>query len=222
MVKPTRKLTARRQRKGMKENRPQVAIVDLKDHILGRAASIIAKQLLQGKKVTVVRCDEANIVGCENRNKVKYLNYLRKKHQTNPKKGPFHHRSPADYVTRVVRAMLPRRTKRGMSAIRRLVAYEGIPTNIARKGQRLVIPKALRQKRLAAGRKFTVLGEMCQHIGWKYKSIVDKNETERKERAARRFAKMEPTRQLWKRAQKEGLKKVNKKNIAILEKFALL
>ena len=32
-------------------------IVDAKDHMLGRLASVVAKQLLNGRKVVVVRCD---------------------------------------------------------------------------------------------------------------------------------------------------------------------
>lgn len=45
-------------------------IVDGKGHLLGRLASVIAKEILNGQKVTVVRCEEVNVSGSFFRNKV--------------------------------------------------------------------------------------------------------------------------------------------------------
>ena len=38
-------------------------MVDGKGHLLGRLASIVAKQLLNGQKIVVVRCEQLNISG---------------------------------------------------------------------------------------------------------------------------------------------------------------
>ena len=38
-------------------------IVDGRDHLLGRLASVVAKELLSGQKVVIVRCDEMVISG---------------------------------------------------------------------------------------------------------------------------------------------------------------
>lgn len=46
-------------------------IVDGKGHLLGRLASTLAKQILNGQKVTVVRCEEINVSGSFFRNKVR-------------------------------------------------------------------------------------------------------------------------------------------------------
>lgn len=43
-------------------SRPQV-VIDGKGHLLGRLASIVAKQLLSGQKIVVVRCEALNISG---------------------------------------------------------------------------------------------------------------------------------------------------------------
>ena len=45
-------------------------IIDGKGHLLGRLASIISKQILNGQKIVVVRCEEINISGSFFRNKV--------------------------------------------------------------------------------------------------------------------------------------------------------
>lgn len=38
-------------------------VIDARGHLLGRLASVIAKQLLGGKKIVVVRCEEILISG---------------------------------------------------------------------------------------------------------------------------------------------------------------
>lgn len=219
MVLPSRTVANRRVRKNASKHRPEIIVIDLKDHVLGRAASIVAKQLLLGKKITVVRCEKLTIAGSEIRNKIRYLNFLRKRKLSNPKLGPFHHRSPSDVFLRTVRSMLPRYTKRGQHALRHLVAYEGIPTNVARTGGRAVIPKAERHYCYRSERAYTVLGEMCKHVGWKYSDIVEKLETARKEKSARHHVKTQKVRDAWKSARKTAMTKMPKKNVEVLKKF---
>ena len=219
---PSRKNVDRSLRKKAKAHRPNITIIDLKNHVLGRAAAIVAKQLLLGRKITVVRTDEVNISGKEIRNKIKYAHFLRKRHLSNPKKGPFHKRSPSDVFCRVVRGMLPFRTKRGHAALRRLVAYEGVPMNVANKGTRMVIPKALSGKRLKSERSRTVLGDMLTKMGWKYQPVVQKLEAARKEKAARFHKRTEKVRATWKKARSDAVKKMNKDNVAVLKKFGAL
>lgn len=50
---------------------PHSQLVDGKGHLLGRLASILAKEILSGQKVTVVRCEEINVSGSFFRNKVR-------------------------------------------------------------------------------------------------------------------------------------------------------
>ena len=44
-------------------NSANIHTSDGKGHLLGRLASIVAKQLLNGQKITVVRCEQLNISG---------------------------------------------------------------------------------------------------------------------------------------------------------------
>lgn len=77
-------------------------IIDGKGHLMGRLASVCAKQLLLGKKIVVVRCEEIIVSGSLTRNKVKYAQFIKKRMNTNPNKGPFHFRSPARMLWRTV------------------------------------------------------------------------------------------------------------------------
>lgn len=50
-------------------------VIDGKDHLLGRLAAVVAKQLLNGQKVTVVRCEQLNLPGPLFEAKCKYLKH---------------------------------------------------------------------------------------------------------------------------------------------------
>jgi large subunit ribosomal protein L13Ae len=46
----------------------KLVVVDTRGHLLGRLASLIAKELLMGQHVVCVRCEEINISGTFMRN----------------------------------------------------------------------------------------------------------------------------------------------------------
>lgn len=128
-------------------------IIDGKDHLLGRLAATLAKQLLLGQKIVVVRCESINISGNFHRSKLKYLAFLRKRCNVKPTRGPFHFRAPSKILWRTVRGMLPHKTARGMAALKRLKAFDGIPHPYDLK-KRMVLPSAIRQVALKPRRKY--------------------------------------------------------------------
>merc|ERR1719164_197447 len=65
-----------------------VVVVDCKNHLLGRLCSTIAKELLNGQHVVLVRCEEAVVSGSLIRRKFEMLRWMNKKMLTNPRKGP--------------------------------------------------------------------------------------------------------------------------------------
>ncbi|XP_065721880.2 large ribosomal subunit protein uL13 isoform X2 [Drosophila suzukii] len=81
----------------------RTVVIDGRGHLLGRLASVVAKYLLQGGKVAVVRCEELNLSGHFYRNKIKFLAYLRKRCNVNPARGPFHFRAPSRIFYKAVR-----------------------------------------------------------------------------------------------------------------------
>jgi len=97
-----------------------VKIIDGNGHLMGRLAATVAKCLLQGQKVVVVRAEGLVISGNFYRNKLKIMEYLRKRHLTKPSRGPFHGRSPSKMFKHVIRGMLPHKTDRGQAAFNSL------------------------------------------------------------------------------------------------------
>jgi len=152
--------------------------------LLGRLASIVAKQLLSGQRVVVVRTEELNIAGSFYRAKLKYNAFLRKRSATNPSKSSTKHfKAPARIFWRTVRGMLPHKTARGAEALNRLKAFEGVPAPFDRL-KRMVVPAALRVLWLKPGRKYTSVGRLSHEVGWKYQAIVAELEGKRKEESA--------------------------------------
>ncbi|KAI9180446.1 hypothetical protein LWI29_019157 [Acer saccharum] len=157
-------------------------VVDARHHMLGRLASVLAKELLNGQKVVVVRCEEICMSGGLVRQKMKYMRFLRKRMNTKPSHGPIHFRAPAKILWRTIRGMIPHKTKRGAAALARLKTYEGIPPPYD-KIKRMVIPDALKVLRLQKGHKYCLLGRLSSEVGWNHFDTIKELEKKRKERA---------------------------------------
>jgi len=158
-------------------------VIDGKGHLLGRLASIIAKQALNGQKIVVVRCELINVSGSFFRMKLRYHAFLHKKHLVNPKKnGPFHFRAPSRVLYKAVRGMIPHKTSRGAAALERIKLFEGMPSPYDRQ-KKLVVPAALRTLRLKPGRKFCTIKRLSHEVGWHGRDVVDRLEEKRKVKA---------------------------------------
>merc|ERR1711868_316933 len=51
-------------------------VIDARGHLLGRLASTVAKTILQGQRVVVLRCEGIVISGSFYRNKLKYFSFV--------------------------------------------------------------------------------------------------------------------------------------------------
>ncbi|KAJ3339212.1 60S ribosomal protein L13A [Gonapodya sp. JEL0774] len=178
-------------------------VVDAKGHLLGRLASIVAKQLLNGQSIVLVRCEDINMSGSFFRNKLKYLSFLNKQAVSKGERGPFHLRSPSKIFWRTVRGMVPHKTARGAAALDRLKVFEGVPPPYD-KVHRMVIPAALRVLRLKPGRKYTVLKRLSTEMGWKYQGIVEQLEEKRKARGKVVYDKKKEKKAAVARVEKTG------------------
>merc|ERR1712192_57083 len=105
-----------------------------------------------------------NMSGNFYRNKLKYLDFLKKRCNVKPSRGPFHFRAPSKIFRRTVRGMTPHKTECGKDALKRLQTFEGVP------------PPYDRQK---LGRRFCSLGRLGHEVGWKYQDIVAALEVKR-------------------------------------------
>jgi large subunit ribosomal protein L13Ae len=109
---------------------------------------------------------------------VKFWAFLRKRTNTNPKKGPIHFRSPCKILWRIVRGMIPHKKARGAAAMARLKVFDGMPAPYDTK-KKMVVPQALRITRLKPKRPFTTVGHLAEEVGYKQLEVVQKLEAKR-------------------------------------------
>jgi len=195
----------------------KTVIIDGKGHIMGRLAATIAKQLLEGQKIVLVRVEELVISGSLQKNKFQFQSFLAKTCNTNPRRGAKHYRTPSKMFWRTVRGMLPHKTKRGAHALSLLKIHEGIPAPYDKK-KRLVVPQALSVVRWDPQTKHTVLGELAKTVGWKYHNVVARLEVKRTARASQWFEKKKTLQALVRIAEKKAapeVKELQQKLIAL-------
>jgi len=138
-------------------------VIDGRNAIMGRVASIVAKLAIQGREVYVVNVESILISGNRRTAITRYKKFLEVGSVVNPEHGPIHFRRPDNIFTRTVRGMLPWREPKGKEAFHRLRAYHGCPEEL--KGMKpMEIPKAMATKPPAF---YITLGDLAKELGWK-------------------------------------------------------
>ncbi len=103
---------------------PAVTVVDASGLILGRAASLIAKRLLNGEHIVVVNAEKAVVTG--SRKQVLDF-YTAARARGSVRSGPHFPRYPDRIFRRTVRGMVPHLKTRGKEAMERLQVHIGVP-----------------------------------------------------------------------------------------------
>ncbi|KAL7719624.1 60S ribosomal protein L13 [Entamoeba marina] len=194
-------------------------VIDCHGHVLGRVASVVAKNLLLGKKFVLVRCEDMQVCGTLKMRLTQWALFKRKRVLTNPQRGAFHLRSPADMIKRCVRGMLPKNCARGKLALRNLKTFVGCPAPYD-KMKKSSIPSAAAIFSFNPTRKRTLMGTLASSVGWKYADIVARDEAIRKDKASKYFAKKQVTLKAVKEAKDKILADEKyKEKVAILKQF---
>ncbi len=142
--------------------RAPLIVVDVDDSVLGRAASKIAKMLLEGNRVVVLNSEKAIITGKPRSIVDDYKNRHQIKTATNPRRGPFTQKQPDRLVRRTVRGMLPIKKSSGKAAFKRLMAYIGVPDEFAEM-EAIKIPEASSGTKV---RRFVKVERISNEFGW--------------------------------------------------------
>jgi len=164
----------------------KTVVIDCRGHLMGRVAALAAKEMLSGQRIVFVRAEEMNISGSLQRNVLLHSHTIKKRMNTNHRRGPFHFSAPSRFLYFAIRGMIPYKTTRGKNAMNNIKIYEGVPPKY-QNVKKLVIPGALATIRLKPGRKFTRLGDLCGKFGWAHGALIAKLEAKRKVQGAAYF-----------------------------------
>lgn len=101
----------------------EATLIDGEGAVLGRLASTLASESLDGEKMVVVNTENAVISG----EKSDVVDDYRGKVERSVDRGPFHPRRPEGIAKRAVRGMLPYKKQRGKDALSRIRFYVDVP-----------------------------------------------------------------------------------------------
>ena len=101
-----------------------MVVIDIDNQIVGKAASVIAKRLLNGDEIIVVNAEKAVITGKKD---FIFNRYKECVDRGSVRKGPHYPKMPDRIFRRTVRGMLPVKQAKGKDAYKRLKVYIEIP-----------------------------------------------------------------------------------------------
>lgn len=102
-------------------------MIDASGLVLGRAASVIAKRLLQGESIVVINSEKAVVTG--SRAQVLAF-YTAARARGSLRSGPHFPRYPDRIFRRTVRGMVPHQKTRGKEAMDRIEVHIGVPASL--------------------------------------------------------------------------------------------
>ncbi len=141
----------------------KMIIIDAEKNILGRMASKAAKELLKGEEeVVIVNAEKAIITGSPEKTVEKYKGRMKLRDPANPKRSRKNSRRPDLFVKRIIRGMIPYKSRNGTQAYRRLKVYMNVPKEYEGKAE-----KISESKSITSDYKYIEVGKLCKRLGWK-------------------------------------------------------
>jgi len=134
-------------------------VVDARDCILGRVASQVAEQALDGERVAVVNAERAVITGREEQLEEKYQG----RRAVGSDRGPAYPKRPDRIFKRSVRGMLPHKKPRGREAFENVRVYVGNPYADDDSIEAEVLPETSLDR--LSNIKFVSLGDISESLG---------------------------------------------------------
>lgn len=98
-------------------------VINAENSVLGRMASLAAKELLKGRKITIVNAEKCVVSGNPQATAESFRERIAR---GDPYHGPFYPKAPDRIVRRVVRGMLPKKP-RGKGALKGLKVFISLP-----------------------------------------------------------------------------------------------
>lgn len=135
-------------------------VIDGRNLIHGRLASIVAQKIMSGEEVIVVNAEAIVVTGIK---KTTFSGFKMKvdRGDTTKRKGPFYPRRADALFKRCVRGMIPWTTSSGRCAYRKLHVFIGMPKQFDSYNKECP-DKACRK----ISGKYTTLGDISRYLGF--------------------------------------------------------
>jgi len=126
-------------------------IIDGTNAIMGRLSTSVAKELLLGNKVRIIKAEKIILTG--DRHQI-VNDYLERRRRGSPHHGPFFPTRPDAIVRRCIRGMLPYKTNKGRNA------FKNLRVSIGGEGGERIAQKKVKTK-------YVTVGKVAESLGWR-------------------------------------------------------
>jgi large subunit ribosomal protein L13 len=148
--------------KGPKPASDGVLYIDATGHVAGRLCSVVASEILRGRRIVVLNAEKAVLSGKRDTVIEEWKQRLELGSKVNPMYGPLHPRRPDNIMWRMVRGMVPKTKAKGTMGLKRVRFYMGVPAKYS--GVKLTkFDQALATRPLPM---YTTIAELAHNIGW--------------------------------------------------------
>jgi len=134
-------------------------VIDASNRVIGRLASEIAQEALDGEEVKVVNSEEAVISGDTEE---VLEEYKQKVDRGVRDRGPHYPKRPDKMLKRVVRNMVPYKKERGKEAFSRIKTYLEVPYDLEDDVEEIDTKSGEELK----NKNYVKLGKVSRHVGW--------------------------------------------------------
>jgi large subunit ribosomal protein L13 len=139
-----------------------VLYIDATGHVAGRLSSVLASEIIRGRRIVVLNAEKAVISGNRDSVIAQWKDKLELGSKVNPIYGPLHPRRPDNILWRMVRGMIPKTKTKGTLGLKRLRVYIGVPEKYS--GVTMSkIDQAMATRPLPV---YLTIGELAHNIGW--------------------------------------------------------
>ncbi len=139
-----------------------VVYLDATGHIAGRLCSMVASEVLRGKRIVVLNAEMAVLSGKRDTIIAEWKQRLELGSKVNPIYGPLHPRRPDNIIWRMVRGMVPKTKAKGTMGMKRLRVYIGVP----QKYSGVTLEKFDQAMATRPLPMYTTILELSRNIGW--------------------------------------------------------
>jgi len=135
-------------------------VIDGTDYVFGRLATQVAKKALSGEEVHIINAEKLVILGDKQAIIQKFMTRRQQVSKTNPEHVAKWPRVPHLLVKRMIRGMLPWKTKRGKDAYKKIIVYSGNPKKLTASGE-------INAKKYDGIAKHMTISELCSSLGYR-------------------------------------------------------
>ncbi len=131
--------------------------------VAGRLASSVAKAIIKGETIVIINSSKAVIVGTQEAIMPKYKQRVEAAVKSNPHYGPKYDRIPSQILKRMIKGMLPNKSRTSERMLKQLEVYNEVPAKID-------VSKAETIEKIKCNEKhdFMSLEEIAKALGGKW------------------------------------------------------